>query len=154
NFFPDEDSGRIQGGIRGDQSISFQAMSEKLAKFIEIVKSDPAVVDVAGFTGGGQTNGGNLFVSLKPKAERGLFPGDTKLTSDDVVNRLRPKLNGAIPGATAFLMVPREFRVGGRGGNAAYQYTIQGDDVAEVRQWTLKLVDELKKQDDVVQDVN
>jgi multidrug efflux pump len=143
-FFPDEDTGRIQGGLRGDQSISFQSMRDKLAKFVDIVKADPAVDAVAGFTGGGQTNGGMVFVSLKPKRERGM-------TSDDAVNRLRPKL--LIPGAIMFLTVPREIRIGGRFANATYQYTLQGDDVTEVRAWTLKLVRALEDVDEVV-DVN
>ena len=136
-FFPDEDTGRIQGGIFGDQSISFQSMKDKLAKYIDIIKADPAVADVAGFTGGGQTNGGMVFVSLKPKRERG------GLTSDQVVNRLRPKL--LIPGAIMFLTVPRELRIGGRFGNGGYQYTLQGDDVNEIREWTLKLTQALEK---------
>ncbi len=144
-FFPDEDTGRIQGGLRGDQSISFQSMKDKLAKFIEIVKADPAVADVAGFTGGGQTNGGMVFVSLKPKSERG------GLTSDEVVNRLRPKL--LIPGAIMFLNVPRELRIGGRFGFGGTQYTLQGDDVGLIREWTLKLVQALENVPEVV-DVN
>ncbi len=144
-FFPDEDTGRIQGGIRGDQSISHQSMREKLKKYIEIIQADPAVENVAGFTGGGQTNGGNVFVSLKPKAERG------GLTSDDIVTRLRPKLS--IPGAVMFLNVPREVRMGGRMSNSTYQYTLQGDDVKEVRAWTLKLVEALQKLEQL-EDVN
>src|SRR5208337_5315149 len=84
-FFPQQDVGRLTGNIQADQSISFQAMREKLANYVKIVHEDPAVDNVVAFTGGGQRNSGFVFVSLKPIAER-------KLSADQVIARLRPKL--------------------------------------------------------------
>jgi multidrug efflux pump len=134
-LFPDEDSGRLMGGIQGDQSISFQSISGKLSHFISIIKADPAIDHVAGFTGGGQTNGGFVFASLKPRSERGI-------SSDEVAARLRRKLQ--VPGAMVFLSIPREIRIGGRQSNATYQYTLQGDNVADLRTWTAKLTETLQ----------
>jgi multidrug efflux pump len=130
-FFPQQDTGRIQGGIRADQSTSFQAMREKLAAFVNIVKADPAVANVVGYTGGGQTNGGFMFVSLKPLAER-------KTPADVVINRLRPKF-ADVPGATLFLQASQDIRMGGRSANAQYQYTLQGDNLEDLREWSPKL---------------
>ena len=126
-FFPQQDVGRIIGNIQADQSISFQAMQEKLATLVAIVKTDPDVENVAAFTGGGQRNSGFVFVSLKPRAQR-------SVTTDDVINRLRPRL-GREPGATLYLQAQQDIRVGGRASNAQYQYTIQADDLNELRAW-------------------
>src|SRR5207245_4335901 len=95
-FFPQQDVGRMSGSIRADQAISFQAMREKLADFVEIVKSDPAVENVVGFTGGGRRNSGFMFITLKPVRER-------KASADQVIARLRPKL-AQEPGANLFLV--------------------------------------------------
>jgi multidrug efflux pump len=139
-FFPQQDTGRLTGGIQADQSISFQAMEKKLREFIKLVQSDPAVDTVVGFTGGGsqgggQTNGGFVFISLKPKSER-------KLSADEVIARLRPKLT-QVAGARLFLQSVQDIRVGGRQSNAQYQYTLQGNDVAELYTWAPKLADAL-----------
>ena len=131
-FFPQQDTGRLNGGIQADQSISFQLMRQKLQKFIEIVKADPDVESVVGFTGGGQVNSGNVFVALKPVTER-------KLTSDQVIGRLRGKL-AQVPGARLFLQASQDVRVGGRSSNAQYQYTLQSDDLNELRTWSPKLL--------------
>jgi multidrug efflux pump len=130
-FFPQQDTGRLMGGIQADQSISFQAMQPKLAQFLGIVKEDPAVSDVVAFTGGGQTNGGNVFVALKPLSER-------QQTADQVIARLRGKI-ALVPGASLFLQSAQDIRVGGRSSNAQYQYTLQADHLAELRTWTTKL---------------
>ncbi len=142
-FFPQQDTGRLIGGIQADQAISFQAMSAKLQQFIGIVQADPAVDAAVGFTGGGsqgggQTNSGFVFVSLKPKAER-------KLSADQVIGRLRPKLN-QVAGARLFLQAAQDIRVGGRQSNAQYQYTLQGDSVAEIYKWAPKLTDALQRE--------
>jgi multidrug efflux pump len=136
SLFPEEDSGRLMGGMQADQSISFQAMRQKLRQFISIVQSDPAVAAVAGFTGGFQTNGGFVFATLKPLPER------NHVATAEVLARLRRKL--FVPGAVLFLTVPGEVRVGGRMSNAEYQYTLTGDDVEELRQWTNKLTEALQ----------
>jgi multidrug efflux pump len=139
-FFPQQDTGRLIGGIQADQAISFQSMEVKLRQFIRIVQADPAVDTVVGFTGGGsngggQVNSGFIFVSLKPKSER-------SLSADQVIGRLRPKLN-QVAGARLFLQAAQDIRVGGRQSNAEYQYTLQGDSIAEVYKWAPKLSDAL-----------
>ena len=135
-FFPQQDTGRLQGGVRADQSVSFQSMRGKMTEFIRIVGEDKDVASVVGFTGGGQRNGGNIFVSLKPYPER-------KIPADLVIARLRPKL-AKVPGATLFLQSSQDIRVGGRQGNAQYQYTLQSDSLDDLRTWTPKLVDALR----------
>ncbi len=130
-FFPQQDTGRLVGGIQADQSISFQAMRVKLADFMDIVGSDPAVQNVVGFTGGAQRNSGFMFVALKPLSER-------KETADQVIARLRIKL-AKEPGANLFLQPVQDIRIGGRASNAQYQYTLQADDLAELRTWEIRI---------------
>jgi multidrug efflux pump len=136
-FFPQQDTGRIMGSIVGDQDLSFNAMRQKLAQFIDIVKSDPAVDNVVGFTGGGTANRANLFIQLKPLRER-------KVSADQVINRLRPKL-ASIPAATLFMQVNQDLRVGGRGSNAQYQYTLSADNLKDLNYWSQRLLQELRK---------
>ena len=136
-FIPTQDTGRLIGWIRADQSISFQAMRQKVADFVEIVRADPAVQNVTAFTGGGQRNSGTMFIQLKPLAER-------RETSDQVIERLRPQL-ARQPGARLFLNPVQDVRAGGRQSSGTYQYTLQGDDVAELRTWTLRLQDALQQ---------
>ncbi|MFB9981778.1 efflux RND transporter permease subunit [Mesorhizobium kowhaii] len=128
-FFPQQDTGRLVGSIQADQATSFQLMSQKLSQFAGIVSKDPAVDAAVGFTGGGQTNSGSMFVSLK--AER-------KVSADQVIARLRREL-AVVPGATLFLQAVQDIRVGGRQSNAQYQYTLQGDSFDELAQWAPKL---------------
>ena len=130
-FFPQQDTGRLVGGIQADQSISFQAMRQKLADFMTIVSADPAVENVVGFTGGAQRNSGMMFVALKPIAER-------KETADRVIARLRGKL-AREPGANLFLQPVQDIRIGGRQSNAQYQFTLQADDLTELRAWEPKI---------------
>jgi len=126
-FFPQQDTGRLIGSIQADQSISFQAMRQKLAAFVEIVRADPAVENVTAFTGGGQRNRGVMFVSLKPVGER-------KLSADRVIARLRGKL-AREPGASLFLVPVQDIRVGGRQASAQYQFTLRAEDLEELRTW-------------------
>ncbi len=126
-FFPQQDTGRLIGNIQADQSISFQAMRQKLADFMNIVRNDPAVANVVGFTGGGQRNSGFMFVALKPVSERAE-------TADQVVARLRGKLSRE-PGANLFLQPVQDIRIGGRASNAQYQFTLQADDLSDLRAW-------------------
>ncbi|HXX82623.1 MAG TPA: multidrug efflux RND transporter permease subunit [Casimicrobiaceae bacterium] len=130
-FFPQQDTGRLIGFIQADQSISFQAMRQKLADFIDIVRADPAVENVVGFTGGQQRNTGSMFVALKPLSER-------KESADQILARLRIKL-AKEPGANLFFNPVQDIRVGGRQSNATYQYTLQADDLAELRAWEPKI---------------
>jgi len=126
-FFPQQDTGLMMGQIQADQSISFQAMREKLRYFVDVVLHDPAVATVVGFTGGGRRNSANMFISLKPRAERGL-------SADQVIARLRGKL-GHEPGANLYLQPVQDIRVGGRSAAAQYQYTLQADTTADLRAW-------------------
>jgi multidrug efflux pump len=144
-FFPQQDTGRLIGGIVGDQSISFQSMSKKLAQLQQIVGADPAVASVVGFTGGRQTNSGFVFISLKPLSER-------DLSADQVIARLRPALNN-VAGARLFLQAVQDIRVGGRQSNAQYQYTLQADDTAELYHWAPILTTALQKRPELA-DVN
>jgi len=130
-FFPEQDTGRLMGGIQADQSISFQAMRGKLQDFMKIIRDDPAVDNVTGFTGGSRVNSGMMFISLKPLGER-------KETSQQVIDRLRKKL-AMEPGASLFLMAVQDIRVGGRQSNASYQYTLLSDDLAALREWEPKI---------------
>jgi len=130
-FFPQQDTGRLIGFIQADQSISFQAMRQKLANFIDIVRSDPAVDTVGGFTGGQQRNTGMMFIALKPLSQR-------KESADQIIARLRVKL-AREPGANLFLNPVQDIRVGGRQSNATYQYTLQADDLADLRTWEPKI---------------
>jgi len=136
-LFPTQDTGRMTGGIQADQSISFQLMKDKLTEFITIVGKDPAVASVVGFTGGGQTNSGFVFIALKPLSER-------NLSVEQVIGRLRPQL-GRVAGARLFLQPVQDIRVGGRQSNALYQYTLQGDNLAELYDWVPKVTAEMEK---------
>jgi multidrug efflux pump len=135
-FFPQQDTGRLVGGIQADQSISFQAMQQKLTQFASIVQKDAAVDSVAGFTGGGQANSGFVFVSLKPLKER-------KISADLVIARLRKELS-VVPGATLFLQSVQDIRVGGRQSNAQYQYALQSDSLPDLVTWSPKIAQALQ----------
>ena len=141
-FFPEQDTGRMIGGLQADQSISFQSMQQKLTQLSSIVQHDPAVQTVVGFTGtgggggAGTTNTGSVYVALKPLNQRDNI--------DTVMNRLRGKLS-AVPGARLFLFPIQDFRAGGRQSNAAYQYTLQADSATDLYTWAPKLVTVLER---------
>jgi multidrug efflux pump len=145
-FFPQQDTGRVVGSIQADQSISFQLMQQKLAQFVTIIKQDPAVETVVGFTGGGQANSGFVFASLTPLDER-------KISADGVITRLRRAM-AVVPGATLFLQAVQDIRVGGRASNAQYQYTLQAPTVEELNEWTPKIAAALQRETSVLADVN
>ncbi len=136
-FFPQQDTGQMFGVIRADQSISFQAMQAKMKTFMEKIKEDPTIDKVTGYTGSSQTNTSRMFISLKPLSER-------KISADEVIGRLRKKLANE-PGATLFLQSVQDIRMGGRQSNAQYQYTLQGDNLDELREWTPKAFRALAK---------
>jgi multidrug efflux pump len=145
-FFPQQDTGRVVGSIQADQSISFQLMQQKLAQFVNIIKQDPAVETVVGFTGGGQTNSGFVFASLTPLGER-------NISADGVITRLRKEM-AVVPGATMFLQAVQDIRVGGRASNAQYQYTLQGPTLEELNEWSPKIAAALQRETSVLADVN
>jgi len=131
-FFPQQDTGRISGGVLAEQDISFPAMRQKVNQFVQIVMQDPAVDNVMAFSGGGGgTNTARMFIALKPLEQR-------KVTADQVINRLRPKM-ARVAGATLFLQAVQDVNIGGRMGNAQYQYTLQGDNLPYLLQWAPQL---------------
>ncbi len=145
-FFPQQDTGRIVGGIRADQSISFQAMRRKFRQYMEIIRADPAIQSVAGFTGGFQTNSGFVFATLKPLGER-------TESADQVIARLRPRL-AQVPGAVLFLQAVQDIRIGGRQANAQYQFTLQADSLSDLYTWGPRLTEALRRDSSVITDVD
>ncbi len=146
-FMPEQDTGRISGFIRADQATSFQAMEQRLQRFLAIVQADPAVEHVTGFTGGWQRNAAMMFMSLK----RG--PGQE--SSEVVINRLREQLKNE-PGARLFMTPQRDIRIGGRQSSASFDYTLQADDIAELRTWEPRIrqaLSQLPELEDVNSDV-
>jgi multidrug efflux pump len=144
-FFPQQDTGRLIGIIQADQSISFQLMQQKLTQFVSILKKDPAVETVVGFTGGSQTNSGFMFVSLQPRDKR-------RIPADRVIARLRGEL-AVVPGATLYLQAVQDIGAGGRASAAQYQYTLQGPSLEELNEWTPKITAALQH-DSILSDVN
>jgi len=137
-FFPLQDNGTIMGGIQGAQDASFPSMPSAAARFVNLIKTDPAVANVMAFTGGGgAANSGFVYLGLKPLAQR-------KLSSSQVINRLRPKL-APVPGATVFMQAGQDLRIGGRQSNAQYQYTIQSDTLQDLVKWGPRLLQEMRK---------
>ncbi len=139
-FFPQQDTGQVNGGLRADQSISFQAMQGKLRQLVNIIKSDPAVDTVVGFTGGSRAGGGFMFLNLKPADERA--KGES---GQAVIARLRPKL-AQVTGVQLFLNPVQDLRMGGRQSNSTYQYTLKSDNRADLKTWATKLADAMKGQ--------
>ena len=152
-FLPSEDTGQISGGIRADQSISFQLMQKKFEQFAKIIAKDPAVENVVGFAGGGGggprsggSNSGNVFIQLKPLPQRG------NLSTNQVIERMRGNLNG-VAGARLFLRSAGDFRAGGRSSDATYQYSILTDTLSDVDKWAPKIMAALENVPEL-QDVN
>ena len=136
-FFPVEDTGSITGSVRGPQDSSFPAMDNSIRQIGEVIKKDPAVANVIAFTGGsGATNTGNLYIALKPLADR-------KVSAAQIIDRLRPQLN-RLPVASAFLQAVQDLRIGGRSSNAMYQYTIQSDTVQDLSKWGPLILNQMK----------
>jgi multidrug efflux pump len=136
-FFPLQDTGVIQGGMQGPQDSSFYAMEKAVKQSVDIVKADPGVQNVMGFTGGqGATNTGNEFIALKPLNER-------KVSAEQIINRLRPKL-ARIPGAATFLQPVQDIRIGGRQSNAEYQYTLQAETTQDLQKFGPQILAQLR----------
>lgn len=137
-FFPQQDSGQIRGGLRADRSISFQALQGKLKDLVDIIRRDPAVDTVIGFTGGSRAGGGFLFVNLKPLAQR-------NDGGQAVIARLRPQL-ARVTGVTLFLNPVQDLRGGGRQTSSTYQYTLKSDNAADLSQWATRIAEQMKRQ--------
>jgi multidrug efflux pump len=146
-FFPQQDTGAMVGGVQGPQDASFGVMNDSVKALVKVVKSDPGVANVNAYIGGGGggSNGGFMYVALKPLDER-------KVSVTEIINRLRPKMN-RLPVASAFLQAAQDLRIGGRGSNALYQYTLQADNVADLAKWGPILLANMKKLPGL-QDVN
>ncbi|HEY8047648.1 MAG TPA: efflux RND transporter permease subunit, partial [Ramlibacter sp.] len=138
-FFPQQDTGQIVAGMRADQSISFQAMQDKLRTVVNIIRKDPAVDTVVGFTGGSRAGGGFMFVNLKDPSQRKGVAGQA------VIARLRPQL-AQVTGLSLFLSPVQDLRMGGRQTNSTYQYTLKSDNVADLRTWAARLAESMKRQ--------
>jgi len=150
-FFPQQDTGRISGTVIGSEDVSFQSMSEKMRRYVKIVLADPAVDSMAGFTGGNTAlNQGRFFLTLKPLEQRGgcqkqhFWEACHYPSADDVINRLRGKL-AVVPGATLILQSAQELTIGGRWGNAEYQYTLQSPNIDELNTWAPRLLQTMRK---------
>ncbi|TFY96772.1 efflux RND transporter permease subunit [Ramlibacter rhizophilus] len=139
-FFPQQDTGQIMGGVRADRSISFSAMQEKMRALVDIIRADPAVATVVGFTGGGRAGGGFMFVNLKPASER---PAGER--GQAVIARLRPQL-AQVPGISLFLNPVQDLRMGGRSSNSTYQYTLRTDNEADLKRWAARMAEAMKRQ--------
>jgi multidrug efflux pump len=149
-FFPQQDTGRIMGGVMAAQDISFQSMSDKMQRYVNIVMKDPAVDSVVGFAGGNTAaNQGRFFMMLKPLAQRStcqvqhFWQSCPTVTADDVINRLRGKL-AVVPGATLILQSAQDLTIGGRFGNAQYQYTLQSANLDDLNTWSPRLLQKLR----------
>ncbi|HEY3618227.1 MAG TPA: multidrug efflux RND transporter permease subunit [Candidatus Sulfotelmatobacter sp.] len=149
-FFPQQDTGRIMGGVMAAQDISFQAMSDKMHRYLDIVMKDPAVDSVVGFAGGNTAqNQGRFFMMLKPLEQRNnchpqhFWQRCPIVTADDVINRLRGKL-AVVPGATLILQSAQDLTIGGRFGNAQYQYTLQSANLDDLNNWAPRLLQKLR----------
>lgn len=134
-FFPQQDTGRIIGSIQADQNISFHSMEEKFTRFVKMIKQDPAVEHVVGYTGGSSVNSGNVFISLKPLEKR-------KISSDLIINRLREKVSTII-GAKIFMQSAQDLVIGGRQGGAQFQYALAADNIPELNKWGQIIMDRL-----------
>ena len=144
-FFPQQDTGRIVGSVQAAQDISFPAMREKMLRLTNLARQDPAVDTLVGFAGGGSTNTGRIFITLKPLAER-------KIPVDQVMNRLRGKL-AVVPGATLFMQPAQDLQIGGRQSSAQFQYTLQSENLNDLNTWAPRLLQKLRSLRELV-DVN
>jgi len=138
-FFPQQDSGRIISSIQAEQNMSFQKMKQKLTEFSRIVGEDPAVQHVTSFMGSNTSGGntGSMFITLKPSGER-------KISADNVIARLRSKLSG-FSGATLYMQSAQDLVIGGRQGNAQFQYTLTADNLEDLNVWIPKVMAAMKK---------
>jgi multidrug efflux pump len=135
-FFPQQDTGLLNGAIQASQDVSFDAMRVKQRQFSEIVQRDPAVDSMITFVGGGAINTGRMFIGLKPRSQRNVM-------AEEVIARLRKKLS-VVPGATLFMQAHQDIRVGGRSSNSQYQYTLEDDNLGELQTWAPRLFEKIK----------
>src|SRR5579863_6881770 len=149
-FFPQQDTGRIGGTVMAAEDTSFQSMSNKMHEYVKIVMKDPAVETAVGFAGGGSPlNQGRFFMMLKPLEQRGackkqhFWETCRYASADDVINRLRGKL-AVVPGATLIMQSYQDLTIGGRYGNAQYQYTLQSANLDDLDNFAPRMLEKLK----------
>ncbi len=146
-FFPQQDTGALVGGVQGPQDASFPFMNFSMQQLVGVIKADPAVAHVNAYTGGrGSSNGGFVYIALKP------LGNERRVSAAEVINRLRPKIN-RLPIASVFMQAAQDLRIGGRGGNAMYQYTIQTESIPDLAHWGPVLMANMRKLPGL-QDVN
>jgi hydrophobe/amphiphile efflux-1 (HAE1) family protein len=137
-FFPQQDTGRIQGSVQAAQDISFDAMSRKMKRYVDIGMNDPNVSSMIGFCGGTTAmNQGRMFITLKPLSQR-------KLNADLVIAELTRKF-AEVPGATLYMQNQQDLQIGGRVSQAQYQFTLQGEDLNELNEWAPQLLQKMRQ---------
>jgi multidrug efflux pump len=144
-FFPQQDTGRIQGAVQADQDTSFQAITQRLKEYVDIIGADPGVDHIVAFTGGRNSSGTNtarMFISLKPLSRR-------VLTADQLIARLRKNV-AHVAGASLYLQAVQDLQIGGRMSNAQFQYTLQSDDLTLLNQWAPKLLRKMRSMPQLV----
>jgi HAE1 family hydrophobic/amphiphilic exporter-1 len=137
-FFPQEDTGFLSGVMLTSQDSSFTSTHDKVEQVGRVIGQDPGVAGIGLFVGNGGANQANLFIALKPK------DSGRDVTADQIITRLRPKL-AQIVGAQTFLQATQDINVGGRAGQAQYQYTLSDTDLNELNSWSPKLLAALQK---------
>jgi multidrug efflux pump len=142
-FFPQQDTGQMIAGLQSDQSSSFTITRQRLLQIVHIIGRDPAVATEVAFAGN-NASAGFMFVTLKPKHQRAPV--------EQVIQRLRPKL-ARVVGVSVFLNPVGDVQVGGRQSNATYQYTLQAENLQDLRLWASKLAERMKTKPHLI-DVN
>ena len=144
-FFPQQDTGRLGGQIRGQQDVSFDELKAKATQLVSIVRKEPGIQNVmmflgAGGPGGGGGNTASMFIFLAPSDER----AKTGQSSEKIIADVR-KTTGGIPGVQLFLQSAQELTIGGRGSAAQYQYTLTSENLDLLNTWSPKLMEAMLK---------
>ena len=136
-FFPQQDTGLINGSSEAAQDISFADMLRHQVILGDIVRKDPDVDHVAMSIGGGSAlNAGRMYIMLKPRDQR-------KASADQIIARLQPQL-AKVEGARLFLQAAQDLNIGGRSSKTQYQFTLQSSDIGELNTWAPKLMEKMK----------
>jgi HAE1 family hydrophobic/amphiphilic exporter-1 len=132
-FFPQQDTGFLSGVMLTSQDASFAKTSEKVKAVAQVVSSDPAVAGFGMFVGASSPNQANMYIALKPKT------AGRNSTADEIITRLRPKL-AQLVGVRTFLQAAQDINIGGRPGQAQYQYTLSDSNLDELDSWAPRMV--------------
>jgi HAE1 family hydrophobic/amphiphilic exporter-1 len=137
-FFPEQDTGFLGGVVLTSQDASFDKLAAKVQDVGRVIASDPDVESAAFFSGGGGANQSNISITLKPQ------DAGRKATAPQIIARLRPRLSRLV-GVQAFLQARQDINVGGRSGQAEYQYTLSDSDLTELNAWAPRLLAALQQ---------